>query len=566
MQGDLPAASLVANQSVGLVPLVSGAPAAEGTAPAYEPCLNCLSSKKADGTVSVAPQQLQWKLAAPLDEKTTYFAYVTTDAKDTQGKNVVATPTFALLRSASPLVDAAGKSTVSVVSDTQAQQLEPLRAALQPVFDGLAAKGVPRKQLALGFAFTTQSEATVLDKLHLVPSNPALKLPTAPAYVMDATASYQAKATAAGIPFDKVGKVFVGELMTVVAITGPQGTLNPSAPVAAKIPFVLTLPATPKPAGGYPIAIFGHDFTRSRQDLMVLANSLAAGGEAGIATDILFHGERTSCTGSSVATTPSLPPGTLPSDDFACADAVTQHCDGNPLLGRCVARDPATRSGCAGVDTGGLPGDLFCSLNGQGACNPTDLKCEGGDLKRDPSGAPIVSGWNLMNLTNLFATRDNLRQQVIDFSQLARVLGDASSTGLAGQLQTSFDPTKVGYVGQGLGGDCRDPLQRRVARDKQRGSQRGRQRAHLAHPQLSSEGCTPRDPRSPRHPPGHARVRSVHRHRAVGAGSGRPGKPQLPPDASGRRDRRSFDLQRAQRRSACVHPVHSRGPDRAQPL
>jgi hypothetical protein len=84
MQANLDPASL-STAVVGLIALKSDAPRPEQTRPRYTPCINCLSSADASGTAQVSPQQLQWKLDVPLDEKTTYVAYVTTDAKDDQG-------------------------------------------------------------------------------------------------------------------------------------------------------------------------------------------------------------------------------------------------------------------------------------------------------------------------------------------------------------------------------------------------------------------------------------------------------------------------------------------------
>ena len=47
-----------------------------------------------------------------------------------------------------------------------------------------------------------------------------------------------------------------------------------------------------------------------------------------------------------------------------------------------------------------------------------------------------VSGWNLLNLNDFFATRDNIRQQVVSNAQLTRVL----------------PTTAAGNIGQPAGG------------------------------------------------------------------------------------------------------------------
>lgn len=455
-----PTVNLLATGSVGLIRLASSAPTPEQTPPpVYTPCVNCLSSPHTDGTPQTSPQQLQWQLNVPLDEKTTYLAYVTTGLKDDSGKPVVPTPAFALVRSKKPIA-MNGKSQVNVLTDAQAVQLEALRAALAPALDGLEAGGVPRTSLAIAWAFTTQSEATLLDALHAyVGSAPIQALPQGPVIFADATAQYTAAAgaTAQPIPIGAIGKFYLGVFETPVAVTGPGGTLDVQHPAPEPVTFALSLPATPPPAGGYPITIFGHGFTRDRNDFLAIANSLAAAGQATIATDVLFHGERTSCTGSGAYLSQVL--GLTVTDDFACAEPTTMTCNELPLVGRCVARVDSTRIACPGLNVAAGPdptGNLGCKAANMGACE-ADGKCEGGDFMRDSGGRPIISGWNIFSLTNFFATRDNFRQQVIDLAQLVHTMRVTGSNSLAARIAAAggtatFDLTKIGYVGQSLGG------------------------------------------------------------------------------------------------------------------
>jgi hypothetical protein len=448
--------------SVGLVRIASAAPTAEQTPnPIYTPCLNCVSSPQADGTAQASPQQLQWRLDAPLDEKTTYLAYVTGDVKDDQQKNVIATPAFALVRSKNPIA-VGGKSQVNVLTDAQATQLEPLRAALSPVLDGLEAAGVPRTSLTLAWAFTTQSEATLLDQLNAYVSGPvvqALMLPQGAVIFTDATAKYMAAAGATGAPTSAIGKFYAGVFLTPVTVTGPGGTFDGAHPQVKPVTFGLAVPAAAPPAAGYPVSIFGHGITRDRNDFVAIANSLALAGQATIATDVIFHGERTSCTGAGAFLSQVV--GMSVTDDAACANPVTMMCNEDPLIGRCVARNPAGHVACPGFGVPGAPyfdatGNLGCQSLGAGACVPAASglsgQCEGGDFLRDSGGRPVISGWNIFSLTNFFATRDNFRQQVIDLAQLVhtlRVTGPRSIATLAG---TTFDLTRIGYVGQSLGG------------------------------------------------------------------------------------------------------------------
>jgi hypothetical protein len=451
-QGLIDAKSLT-QASVGLVKLKSDAPTEIQTTPKWTPCLNCQSSAKADGTPSTSPQQLQWKLDAPLDEKTTYFGYVSGAVKDSAGKGVIANPVFALVRSSAPLLDAAGKSTVSLISDDQAKQLEPVRAAFAPAFDGLAKAGIQRADLALAFPFTTQSESTILDTLYGVPKQAAaLGLPDVPVVTAKG-------AIPPGVPATDIDAVYGGIWLTPVAVTGPGGTLNPDPTKIKILPvkFAITVPtdtvAHPKPAGGWPVTIFGHGITRSRTDFLALANSLAAAGQVVISTDTIYHGDRTSCTGSKA----SIPGAT--DDAAACADPINMQCDGG-FQGLCVLKAAASRMTCQTNVTTDPSGDFFCLGNGQGRC-AADNKCQGAgaDFLRDAGGRPQISGWNMFSLTNFFATRDNFRQQVIDLSQLVNIVKSTKATNLVAQINgvsggpaMTFDTTKIGYVGQSLGG------------------------------------------------------------------------------------------------------------------
>jgi hypothetical protein len=415
------------------------------------------------------PQQLQWRLDVPLDEKTTYLAWVSGNVSDDTGKGIIANPVFALARLSNPLVDANGHTTVSLLTDDQATKLEPLRKAMQPAIDGLVAHGVPRENLALAWAFTTQSEATILDLLQGYPSNAMLGLPDTPLYVFDATQQYQnlAAVPASAIRnFGNIGKVLVGVFPTAVAVTGPGGTLNPYAPQILPVTFTLALPSHPPPMTGYPVTIFGHGFGESREDFIRIAGALADSttlgplAQATIATDLLFHGERSSCTGSTAFTM-------KPTDDGACADPVHQMCNEDPLVGRCVARSNMPTLPCK---PGTADDYNVCAVAGQGACigksGAMMGTCEGGDFLREnyatlvgtpgqnliPFQRPLISGWNMFSLTNYFSTRDNFRQDVIDLAQLVRVIKSTTPmTSLTAQAQVSFDLTRLSYVGQSLG-------------------------------------------------------------------------------------------------------------------
>ncbi|MHB8872942.1 MAG: hypothetical protein ACYC8T_04580 [Myxococcaceae bacterium] len=433
----------------------SGDPTVLQTEPQVSACLSCASSLLADGGTQVGagrPEQLQFVPAVPLDEKTSYAAFLTTDLKAQGGLNVVASPTFVLLRSPAPLVDSSGHSTISGVSDAQAAQAEPLRQALKPLFDALDAQGHPRKQLALAWSFTTESTVTQLARLHGFPA--AATLPDKP----------MALAAAPGVtPSANASAVFAGEMPEAFLLTGPSGTLNPVAPKVDRIPFLLVLPKTAPPGSGYPVVVFGHGLRGARGDALALSDALAQAGIATIAIDEVWHGERTSCTGSAATLRAAGLAGAT--DDFACGgpgaapNPATQACDEGVPIGRCIGRNGGARTCTFGSPTAAdvTGGDLFCMSVQQGRCQSSG-RCEGGDFWRTGAqSGPVISGWNTIDPANLFTTRDNLRQQVVDFSQLTRLIrgtGDGSLNALltgAGASGT-LDGDQIHYVGLSLAG------------------------------------------------------------------------------------------------------------------
>jgi hypothetical protein len=445
-QGAIDAGSLVQGAGWGFTRL-GGNPAHPATTPSVRACLDCASSPLPDGGTPNNPQRLQFVPLVPLDERTQYGAYITTNVTDTRGRKVIPSSAFVLLRSATPLFDGT-KSTVDLITDAQAQQLEPLRAALKPFIDSLATNLGGRSNIALAWAFTTQSEVTTLKLLQQLPGG----LPPAtanPLFLEDATAAIR-PVCPGGCP--NIGTYVIGEVNVAFLLTGPGGVFNPAQPPVPsirKIPFLLTLPLAPPPLNGYPVTIFGHGLTGARTNVLAIADRLAQSGQASIATDVVWHGDRAVCTGSSAVG----PPGST--DDVACASSTAQMCDA--ASGRCILRDrtnPTLRS-CAF----GMPlADQVCINFGQGFCF-SDSKCEGGDYARDATThVPLISGWNILNLTNLFATRDNFRQQVIDLSQLTRVLESGGPGNFNDQLSAAvmggprIDATKISYAGQSLGG------------------------------------------------------------------------------------------------------------------
>lgn len=433
--------------------------AGNGLPPRVIACVSCAVSHSADGG-TVGPQTLEFVPEVPLAENTTYGAAITTSVKDTKGREVRPTLVFALMRMQNTLVKncpsqpsatAPCESTVEGVTGVQATVLEPLRVGHKALMDALAAAGTPRKNLGLAWAFTTQTvvngNAATKGLRQYHDESATAGVDAKVDYLLDITAQVKGS----GLPATNIAQAYQGSFTSPFLLTGPGGMFGGPTRLD-RISFTLTLPdptqpnVPPMPTGGWPVVIFGHGIRGDRNQSLAIANTLATAGFATIFIDTVFHGERSSCAGVASVL------GQV-TDDAACADPTTQTCDnasgvGSPTYGYCIARVATTRLACTD--------DQVCIQNGQGRCLG-DNKCAGGDFKRNANGAPVFSGWNFINTANLFATRDNFRQQVVDLGQFARVIADTTATAsLNARLTTAgsgtLDASKINYAGISLGG------------------------------------------------------------------------------------------------------------------
>jgi hypothetical protein len=392
----------------------------------------------------VKPQMLGIVPTTPLDELTTYAAYMTNALRDVTGKPVIPTAIFALVRlpiATAPLADQNGKSQVSLLTDAQAQQLVLLQGGLAPLFLGLQQQGIPFTKVVQAWAFRTQSTISQLQALSGIPY---AGFPANPLWVANVTAVVRPQLTAAGIPSGNIASIWQGEIIDPFALTGPGGTFNPTGSVSAiPMQFIMTVPTSAAPVAGYPVTMFGHGLGGNKTNAFAIANSLATAGQVMIAIDEVWHGERNTCTGFGAyldaADPGGAPPGGFP-DSAICTSTPTAATTCN-AAGRCQLTSRTTVATCAfGTPTA----NETCFLVGQNECAP-DGKCEGADFNS------TFSGWNLLNLANLFATRDNFRQQVIDNSQFARVASGAGA-GSLGTLTAPLNAGAISYAGQSLGG------------------------------------------------------------------------------------------------------------------
>ena len=175
----------------------------------------------------------------------------------------------------------------------------------------------------------------------------------------------------------------------------PTGSTGPPATGRARVGFALILPratvAAPKPAGGWPVAIFGPGITRSKYDVFLAADENLKKGIATIAIDPVGH-----AFGPATETGVDLlvPPSTVRFSGFGRALDV----DGNGVYGE---RE--------GLSTRGQP-SRYAGI----------------------------------------ALRDGLRQTALDNMALARAI--ARGADVDGDGSTDLRTSGIGYYAQSLGG------------------------------------------------------------------------------------------------------------------
>ena len=294
-----------------------------------------------------------------------------------------------------------------------------LRAYKAELGLALLAARVPAHRVVAVSVFTTQSASAVLDKIrrqikHAVPDPVDFllgaggertafslgsvssilftrQIGTLPSFAVSVVPT-----AALGVIPGAVGTIAFGryaspDYETAEKFIPAVGTRTgvPAVQATSQVYFNLFLPAGPKPAAGYPVAVFGHGFGDSKQGgPWFVAASLAAQGVATIAINVVGHG--------------GGPLGTLTV---------------NP-----------TSPGAVTLPAGGRGIDQ----NGNGTIDSTE-----GSSAAPPRG--------------IIGSRDGLRQTAVDIMQLVRVI-ETGGMDVGGDGFTDLDPARIYYFGQSFGG------------------------------------------------------------------------------------------------------------------
>jgi hypothetical protein len=357
-----------------------------------------------DGHV-IGPNQRVWEPAAntlyvesdeQLDQSTTYLLVVTRGVHGAGGEPLAATsfrhdlnygqtkdPAVKAYRKALlkalPLAKAGGAnpSDIAAASLFTTQSITPISQKIRGQLQGGEANFV----LGTGgertvFPFSSVASVTWQRQISTAPSfsTGGLFLPLLSGIGTIAFGSYSSP------DYESAAKV-IPAVGTATGTPVPQGTNN--------LQFSLFLPAGARPAGGWPVAIFGHGFTDWKNGAPpVVAGRLAQNGIASIAINVVGHG-------------------------------------GGPLGTYTVAR------------TGGQP--------------PVTLPLGGRGIDQDGNGSiDSTEGVNAVAPYTLIGNRDGLRQTTIDLMQLVKVL--EGGVDVDGDGTDDLSTSRLYYAGQSFGG------------------------------------------------------------------------------------------------------------------
>lgn len=385
----------------------------------------------------------------PLKDDTDYAIVMTTSILDKANKPLGSGTVANVLKFSNP-VNIGGKSALLGIDDATTAALEKMRLQLIPVFAKLATDGIDRSKVAIAYTFHTQAVLKPAVDLAALPYGqpaatalPGMVTPLTPA---EAFTKY---GVPAGRPSSNIDEILETDITTFNLLDPATGAFlaDPTKAVAETIHVLIAtpkatnskVPACPAALDKFgkcaPLMVFRHGLTRGRLDMLLVADSFAAAGMVTVAIDAAKHGDRAFCTSGPASATSGCNGGA------ACTTMLPAGAQGD-------ASPPGT-CGAAGFVKRALDGTIV----GTGG-NATD-------------GIPAVSG-NYLITANFFRTRDSMRQDLIDESQLVRAIAfqAENKTGPTGHSVDDrlinraiaatggtmiIDPFAVYYSGQSLG-------------------------------------------------------------------------------------------------------------------
>ena len=365
---------------------------------------------------SINPNDLVILPLRPLKPKTSYQVVVTNALLGGDGKAMLPSVSYALVKDETPFTDIPSEQLPLALSTLSAEDFASIEGLRQLVstsekFTVQQATNptLSKFDIILSWSFTTQSIDDVLAATRTQVKALTTTAGFGPTSVSDSPL---------GAATIHVGVIEVPYFLTAAASTTDATALNSfwqgavgshltqynTAAVATStqtIPLMVSIPksvgacAGGMPVAGWPVVIFQHGITRNRSDIMTVADSLAGACMAVVAIDMPMHGVTgLETNGTQAFKNPAINGGERTFD----LDVVTQDTSGN-------------------------------------------VTAYAGD------GIIDSSGINFINLANLLNTRDNVRQAASDLF----VLVDAIEEGTITDGANIVDPDKIYFLGHSLG-------------------------------------------------------------------------------------------------------------------
>jgi len=358
----------------------------------------------------------------PLEQQASYMVVVTNGVTDANGNPAITDGQYAIVQGEVPIPEG-----------TSTSALEPVRLLVNAMENAAQAAGQDKSEIILSLQFTVQSMGTTMEaakglyvdlpfSLGVLPAtsftplnlpsnllNPALSgdalisvgqidlnyMLEAPTSVEDTTNVVNGYWKAAEMV--PVGGNMVPNPRALDDLTYANPLPNVNSIETA--PLLVSLPSNDLCPTPYPVMIFQHGITSNRTAMLGIADTMANICTAVVSMDMPLHGVDESV--------------------------------GAPIF-----------VGYNGFETGGLRERTF-----------------GVDLVDNETGAPHQvaedfdgpdgSGAHTINLQNLRASRDNVRQAIFDLLTLEKAIPGMD---VNGDLIPDFDPTKVYFMGHSLGG------------------------------------------------------------------------------------------------------------------
>lgn len=254
----------------------------------------------------------------------------------------------------------------------------------------------------------------------------------APATTGCSAANYNAGTTACGGIYAcaAVGNVLAGAIATtnyqqqvnngLAGQPSKQGSWNdPLKPTAQGSLTLATLAMTPTgspPADGWPVVVFGHGLANNKENLFAIGGKLALAGFASIAIDFSQHGSRAVRTST----------------------MISLGCKGNCYS----ASGVNTGVGCE--TTGTTPGANVCNALAGETCGSQAVA----NAVNPPTPASAPQCYDSIFSADLTATRDNIRQTILDIQRVVHVVKACGTTN-CGAFQV--DGNRIFYGGISLG-------------------------------------------------------------------------------------------------------------------